>query len=229
MGLRRMLRNWEERRLIASVPGLAPKSHAQLRQDLWVLAETGGKRGGFFVEIGAFDGIEHSNTYLLEKEFGWTGILAEPNPDYHDILRKRRSAALSTKAVYSKRGEVEFVKIQQGAVLSGIAEHAYGDKHAKLRRGDSAVISVDAITLNDLLSEHRAPRRIDYVSIDTEGSEFEILAAFDFDAYDVRLFSIEHNYTQRDRDTEKLMRRHGYQRVYRRASRFDGWYRRVRP
>ena len=229
MGLRRMLRNWEERRLLASAPDLAGKSKAQLRQDIWALAETGHKRGGFFVEIGAFDGIEHSNTYLLEKEFGWTGILVEPNPDYHSLLRERRSAALSTNAVYSKSGKVDFVNVRDGAVLSGIAEHAFDDRHAGLRRRESSdVISVEAVTLNELLEKEKAPKTVDYISIDTEGSEFEILAAFNFDAFDVRLFSIEHNFTPREAETETLLRRHGYKRVYRRASRFDGWYRRVR-
>jgi len=221
-----MLRNWQERRLLASASGIAEKSKAQLHQDLWVLAETKRKRGGFFVEIGAYDGIEHSNTYLLEKEFGWTGILVEPNPEFHAALRERRSSVLSTKAAYSKPGKVDFVSASHG-VLSGIAEHAFDDKHAELRREGGGVISVEAVTLNDLLKEHQAPKTIDYISIDTEGSELEILTAFDFTAFDVRLFSIEHNFTPREREIDGLLRRHGYRRVYRRASRFDAWYRRV--
>jgi FkbM family methyltransferase len=223
-----MLRSWERRRLLGTAPDLASRSTAQLHQDLWVLAETKRRLGGFFVEIGAFDGIEHSNTYLLEKEFGWTGILVEPNPAYHSVLRERRSAALSTSAVYSTTGKVDFMHVGAAAVLSGIAKHAFSDRHAQLRSRDSDVITVDTLTLNDLLRNYGAPNKVDYISIDTEGSEFEILAAFDFDAFDVRLFSIEHNFTPREVDTDKLMRRHGYRRVYRRASFFDAWYRRVR-
>jgi FkbM family methyltransferase len=228
MGLRRMLRGWEDGRLLSSLSAeIVAKSRAQLHQDLWVLAETKQKRGGFFVEIGAYDGIEHSNTCLLEKEFGWTGILVEPNPKFHDVLRAQRSAALSTKAVYSRNGTVDFVSVREGAALSGIAGHAFDDRHADVRRNDSNVVPVEAITLNGLLREHAAPPVIDYLSIDTEGSEYEILRAFDFDAFDVRLLSVEHNRTPSETKVESLMRKQRYKRVFRRASRFDAWYRRT--
>jgi hypothetical protein len=57
-------------------PSLLEKSKAQLRQDLFVLSETHYKRNGYFVEFGAANGIDLSNTYLLETEFSWSGILA---------------------------------------------------------------------------------------------------------------------------------------------------------
>ena len=71
----------------------AINSHAQMFQDLWALFETDMKRGGYFVEFGATDGREISNTYLLEKDYGWQGILAEPNPVWHDALRTNRAVA----------------------------------------------------------------------------------------------------------------------------------------
>ena len=63
---------------LAELVRLNPLSQAQLKQDLFVLSELGLKRGGFFVEFGAASGKELSNTWLLEKHFGWSGILAEP-------------------------------------------------------------------------------------------------------------------------------------------------------
>ena len=57
------------------------RSRAQILQDLWVLFQSREKHGGYFVEFGACDGLSLSNTFLLEKEYGWTGILAEPAPD----------------------------------------------------------------------------------------------------------------------------------------------------
>jgi len=222
-----MLRNWEERRLLASVADLAGKSKAQLRQDLWVLAETGRKRGGFFVEIGAFDGIHLSNTYLLEKEFGWTGILVEPNPERHAALRENRNASISTSAIYSKKGTVDFLNVQNDPEMSGIATHVYDDRNADRRQQTAQVIQVDTITPGELFRQYAVPACIDYLSVDTEGSEFEILSAIDFTKYDVRLISVEHNrLAEREMKTERFLAGVGFRRVYRRASRFDAWYKR---
>jgi hypothetical protein len=136
-----------------------------------VLHETEHKTGGFFVEFGAADGLSGSNTLLLEREFGWRGILAEPNPSWH--------AGLET------------------------------------------------VSLNDLLECHEAPRTIDYVSIDTEGSELAILEQFDFTRWDVTLFSIEHNLTKREQAIDRLMSQQGYERRYASYSNIDGWYRKI--
>ncbi len=229
MRLRKILQDWEGRRLLAGVSDLASRSKAQLHQDLWVLTETKRKRGGFFVEVGAFDGVTLSNTYLLEKEFGWSGILAEPNPAYHALLRQNRTAAISPKAIYSCKGMVQFVCVEEAPEISGIVEHAYDDFFAETRKREPNILSVEAITLEDLLQEHGAPRQIDYLSIDTEGSELEILSSLKFDAHDISLISVEHNWhASREQATEHLLRKHGFRRVYRRHSRFDGWYRRER-
>ena len=67
--------------------GIAEKSRAQLKQDIFVLLETGFKRDGYFVEFGATNGVDLSNSWLLEKAFGWTGILAEPARIWHDDLK----------------------------------------------------------------------------------------------------------------------------------------------
>src|SRR5262245_28771346 len=77
------------------LPRLA-RSSAQLLQDLWVAYELGDKRDGYFVEFGAWDGAQASNTLYLERELGWTGILAEPMRLAHTRLAER-------KAVMDKR------------------------------------------------------------------------------------------------------------------------------
>ena len=84
---------------LANVPGLRGQCHSQLKQDLFVLLETGFKRGGYFVEFGATNGIDLSNTYLLEREFGWTGILAEPATAWHEALQRNRNAIIDTDCV----------------------------------------------------------------------------------------------------------------------------------
>jgi len=202
-------------------------SHAQLQQDRWVLHELGDKRNGFFVEIGAFDGKHLSNTYLLEKEYGWTGLLAEPNPLMAVSIRANRTAPLCEMPVGQVSGqEVAMLFVDKNPQISAMEQHAFNDMHADLRRRHKSVRQ-KTIGLNDLLESYSAPRQIDFVSIDTEGSEPEILAGFDFDRYCVQLFAIEHNYTPAQQVIDDLMKSKGYERVYEEWSRFDAWYRRV--
>jgi FkbM family methyltransferase len=201
-------------------------ANADQHQDLWVVHETAGKRGGFFVEFGATDGIAGSNTLLLEREFGWSGILAEPNPAWHADLARNRTARIDHRCVFKTTGErVGFAATKHGN-LATIAEFAASDGHAQSRT-EHEILSIETVSLNDLLAAHGAPRAIDYVSIDTEGSELAILEAFDFARWDVRLFSIEHNRTAREGDIDRLMRSRGYEKRYADYAVIDSWYRKM--
>ena len=73
------------------------KSKSQLRQDLFVLSQLNFKTNGFFVEFGATNGVDLSNTYLMEKEFGWSGILAEPARGWHKDLDKKSKRSYRTQ------------------------------------------------------------------------------------------------------------------------------------
>ena len=75
------------------------ESPAQLFQDLFVLFSLSQKREGFFVEFGATDGVELSNTLLLERSYGWNGILAEPAKCWHKDLRTNRNCVIDTRCV----------------------------------------------------------------------------------------------------------------------------------
>src|SRR4051812_34384611 len=70
------------------------------------------KRDGFFIEIGAYDGIRFSNTYLFEKERGWKGICIEPIPERFDLLRKNRNAVCIQACVSEMSGTADFLKIK---------------------------------------------------------------------------------------------------------------------
>ena len=84
---------------------IAPKCKSQLGQEIFALIQNDFKRDGYFIEFGATDGLELSNTHLLEKEFGWTGILAEPAKTWHEDLYKNRSCNIETQCVWSRSGE----------------------------------------------------------------------------------------------------------------------------
>ncbi len=210
--------------LMAFLMARGPESKSQLFQDLWALWVSGQKRGGFFVEFGATDGVNLSNTWLLEKTMGWQGILAEPNPGFHEALQANRACALSTKCVYSESGlQLEFLAARKGE-LSRIASIGLADGHDGVARIARRTLLVETISLNDLLVEQRAPERIDYLSVDTEGSELEILKAFDFDRWDVRAITVEHNYTPARDEIHGLLSQHGFQRQLEDLSLYDDWY-----
>ena len=199
-----------------------PFEKSQLHQDLFVLAETRFKRGGFFVEFGAAGGRHLSNTYLLERSYGWTGILAEPAKGWLDLLRANRSCVIDPDCVWSVSGET--IEFTEAGELSTITAFIHSDSHGEARTISRNSYKVKTVSLTDLLRRHNAPKTIDYLSIDTEGSEFEILSAFDFSEYDVRIITCEHNYTTRREDIHELLAVRGYVRKLTSVSEFDDWY-----
>jgi FkbM family methyltransferase len=201
----------------------ARESKSQLLQDLFVLSELGFKREGFFVEFGATNGIDLSNTFLLEKQFAWTGILAEPAKAWQAALRKNRACNVESACVWRETGaSVTFNAADMGE-LGTIDAFSSSDHHAQ-RRGAGEKYEVPTISLADLLEKFNAPREIDYLSVDTEGSEFEILRDFDFNKYRFKVITVEHNFTPQREDLFTLLTRNGYTRKCEGASEFDDWY-----
>lgn len=205
----------------------APQAHGQLFQDLWALWETGSKHKGYFVEFGAGNGVRLSNTYFLETGYDWSGVVADPNPDFRAALQKSRGCTVSTKCVFSRSGEsIGFLAAQYGE-LSRIAEIVPEDAHetsGKRREGELGEVMVETISLNDLLIQSGAPRDIDFMSVDTEGSELEILSHFDFDRWQVRALCVEHNHTPMRDQLFDLLTSRGYRRKWSFFTQFDDWY-----
>jgi FkbM family methyltransferase len=198
-------------------------STSQLGQDLFALSQTGFKRNGFFVEFGATNGVDLSNSLLLEKNFGWDGILVEPSKAWHPSLKMNRGVAIDFSCIWTKSDiELDFNETD-AAQLSTIDTYSSLDFHAELRESGRKY-KVKTLSLNDLLEKYSAPIVIDYLSIDTEGSEFEILEAVDFDKWKFRLITCEHNYTPNRLKIEDLLFRNGYKRVLTEISKFDDWY-----
>lgn len=199
------------------------KSKSQLKQDLFVLLETNFKTNGFFVEFGATNGIDLSNTYLLEKEFNWQGILAEPAKVWHSDLEKNRGCSIEMNCVWSDSNSVlDFNEVIE-AELSTLKKYNNND-WASQKRKNFVGYKVKTISLVDLLIKHNAPKVIDYLSIDTEGSEYEILSNFDFDSYQFKLITCEHNYTKMREKICDLLTSKGYRRKYIELSKWDDWY-----
>ncbi|MDC0455188.1 FkbM family methyltransferase [Candidatus Pelagibacter sp.] len=196
-------------------------SKSQIRQDLFVLKELKLKKNGFFVEFGATDGVSLSNTYLLEKEFGYKGILAEPNPRQRKNIALERKAKIVNECVWSKSGErLKFVDDGDLSTISGIKK---SNKWKNLIKNKSTFF-VNTITLTDMLFKYNAPPLIDYLSIDTEGSEFDILSKHDFSKFNFSVITVEHNFTEQRNKIYKLLTANGYNRKYENLSMQDDWY-----
>ena len=176
----------------------------------------------YFVEFGACDGIEGSNTLFLEK-MGWRGILAEPGLTWLADLSRNRNARIETKAIGSKSGETLMFSEVKNPVYSTLSSFRDNDLHSHFRQ-NSTEYAVVTISLNDLLEEAEALREIGYLSIDTEGSEYEILQNLDFEKYSFELITVEHNFTSNEFLIEELLARHGYLRILREISGGDAWY-----
>lgn len=202
---------------------IVDQSTSQLGQDLLALSLRGRDNPGFFVEFGASNGRDLSNSYLLEKEFGWNGILCEPGKNWHKQLEMNRRTSIDKRCVYSHSGQsVIFSETSMGE-LSTIREYLRKDGHRRIRKVASSY-TVSTVSLVELLRSYNAPEYIDFLSIDTEGSEFVILENFDFNAYSFGLICVEHNYSTNRSKIGTLLSSHGYIQVFREYSKFDDWW-----
>ena len=207
----------------ASCLDLLAESKSQLRQDLFVLSELGFKKSGFFVEFGATNGVDLSNSFLLEKQFGWDGILAEPAKMWHSALDINRNVFIEKRCVWKVSGETLSFNETEVGELSTIDDFSNSDEHKSLRENGKRY-NVESISLNELLDSCNAPSIMDYLSIDTEGSELEILEKFDFNRYKFRVITCEHNFTSNREKVHDLLSKNGYQRKFEEISKFDDWY-----
>lgn len=192
-------------------------TYSQLGQDTNVIKFYNYRKNLYFLDVGAFDGVALSNTYLLETEYGWNGICVEPLEVEYNKLKSVRKAICVNKAIYNKSDML--IEFSKSDMLSGITEHI--DCHMIAKNGET--VKVKTITMNELLENCNAPNFIHYLSIDTEGSELEILKYIDYDKFMFGYINVEHNYVEpRRTDIRKLLTNNGY--IYKGENAFDDDY-----
>ena len=160
-------------------------NYAQHGQDLAVLRHYGHNFIGYFIEIGANDGKTLSNTLLLEER-GWTGFLVEADPITANKIPTNRSTPYANIAVGKEHGTATFL---QHGLTGGISDYI---QKPNVKENGKKII-VKTIPLHDLLLQYGCPKRIDFLSIDIEGAEHDVLSIFPFDQWDIGYLLVEHN------------------------------------
>jgi FkbM family methyltransferase len=201
-------------------------SESQIFQDLFVLNELNYKEKGYFIEIGAADGKYLSNTYLLEKYFDWDGLVVEPAKVWEEKVKKNRDCQISTDCVHSKSNiNIEFNETEKPEFSrSNISGQIEEDSHEYLRKKNNNVYQLTSISINDLFEKYEISENIDYLSIDTEGTEFLILNSLNLNKYNISIISVEHNHTKNREKIYNLLTKNGYTRVLEEHSKVDDWY-----
>ena len=172
------------------------QSYSDWSQDLWVMSRLKGKRNGFFfVELGASDGIGSSNTLLMERHYGWSGICIEPNPDFYEKLVKNRKCICDNSCIAGERKQVNF---RVAAYYSGI-EDELKEWHRSEWEGGEAILRATKL-LSDVLDQYGVPSTIDYISLDIEGGEEKVIRTFPFDRYQVLTMTIERSNASLDEE-----------------------------
>ena len=203
---------------------------SQIYQDIFASFIVGDKYDKTFLEFGATDGLDISNSYTLENSFNWKGVLSEPSPQWHEALKKnRKNSKIITKCIWKESGKkLDFFMSDFGS-LSTIKDFVESDKisiptNTEIRLKSGKTISVETISLNDVINEYFNSICPSYISIDTEGSEYEILKAFDLDNFRPKVFTIEHNHTENEIKIDEHLITNGYVRIFRKLTTFDAWY-----
>ena len=198
-------------------------SKSELGQDYFAAFVNQFSENGFFVEFGAADGVEHSNSFALEKVLGWGGLLAEPVRRYESSIRENRSADLVTKCVAARSGERVTFYEREVATLSSADQNIDSLLDGKLNKIVNNY-EVDTISLEEMLDQYNTPKVIQYMSIDTEGSEYELLAAFNFGKYQINTLTVEHNFSEARQKIAELLENNGFSRIPMPESYYDDFY-----
>lgn len=203
---------------------------SQLYQDVFASFVVGDKFDKTFFEFGATNGIDLSNSYLLEKFLNWKGALSEPSPQWHNELKKNRPYTdIITDCIWSHSGNKLDFFVSDIGVLSSLNEFKESDKNSmpgntKARIKKGKIVTVKTISLNHVIEKNFGFKTPSYISIDTEGSEYEILKTFDFKKFRPIVFTIEHNFTELELKIDKLLSTNDYIRVFKKITSFDAWY-----
>lgn len=200
---------------VLNSPNLLLQSKSENGQDLFALFSNKYKQVGTFLEFGAYDGVTFSNTFLLEKQLNWSGVLIDPIPRHFEEMKMNRDCISIHAAVTPNKKK--FVKILESpaSILSKpISKRSVTDKTHR----------VPAFTLTEIIDKYFSSTSLDFLSIDVEGEDLEILASVDLSKYEINSISVEHNNRIDSEELLKYMKESGYELVWKEYSGNDFWF-----
>jgi hypothetical protein len=189
--------------------------HGEILQDWWVVTLLDGMTGGFFVDLATYDAVAYSNSYVLERDYGWGGICVEPQAKHWKGLLHRKCVAVAAVVSDATGAAVEFdTQFEEGG--AGIVSDDHPNKGASPVTGDTGEshrgseapkrVTYRTVTVRKILQDFKAPPVIHYLSLDVKGSEFLVLQTFPFDAHRVLVITIERT----DLCVRTILRQQGY-------------------
>ena len=188
-------------------------SKSQIFQDLFAYFFSDYQKKGTFIEIGGGNGEDLSNTYILEKKFKWKGVICEPDSRLHENILAKRKCFLEIKPISKFHNENIYFHFK------GLYDSYSSYKYSPFRK------VLKSISLNNLIKKYQLGKNINYISIDTEGNELDIIKNFNFKKYNVKIFTIEHNFRKTVREKiYKILIKNNYKRVFKYISYMDDWY-----
>jgi FkbM family methyltransferase len=201
-------------------PDATEKYFAQFGEDRILDAIFLHRSKGNCVEVGANDGITDSMTYHFEL-IGWKCLVVEPIPDLARKISEKRNCIVKNYAASSTEGEASFTIAEKALGMSGL--ELTRDQRKKITRAGGILkeINVRKKTLDDILEESNFSR-IDFISIDVEGHEIEVLKGFSLEKYLPRIVLMEDNSNQTDQTIPEYMRSKGYV-IFKRTG-VNDWY-----
>lgn len=188
---------------------VASQYYSQFGQDRWLNENIfNGKTNGVFIDIGANDGILYSNSYFFEHYLNWTGICIEPLPNIYQKLEKNRSCICINGCVSDFTGSAKFLECGMlSGLINKISQQHYDDIEKWLGHKCEKIIEVSVFKLMDLIQKYQL-NYIDYISIDTEGGELDIIKSIDFDKITIKIIDVENNYS--DNRLQLFLEQKGY-------------------
>lgn len=167
----------------------------QIGQDIIAYICLKNKKNGFYIDIGAYDGITLSNTYIFEK-LGWNGFCVEANPKTFEKLQNNRKCDCYNYALCSKElGKSKFFtsSIDVLDVLEVHNSDSHRDRIIKSSNNNTNVIEIETTTFEKIMNNYKDVQHIDFMSLDIEGGEFDVLSSIDFNKYSFSLITVEYN------------------------------------